>query len=169
MANNTPQQRLRRISMARIVMCIYFVFLILCLSFSSMTRADSIPLSAYANGQYTNLIQVIACPSDSAKYGNYTNYGYWRGGAWCGQQGNPGFWVYAFPNWYVFSKDSGQKASANGRYSGLSQVITCPTDRAQYGDYNNYGYWKGGSWCGQQGNPGFWVYVYPSWHVWNHG
>ncbi|MBT5230628.1 MAG: hypothetical protein HOM11_10175 [Methylococcales bacterium] len=133
---------------------------------SSISHADSTPLSVYADGKYNNLVQILNCPSDRATYGQYRDYGYWKGGAWCGQTGKAGNWVYAYPNWYVFSKNIGQKASANGQYGNLKQVLTCPSDKGKYGSYNNYGYWKGGSWCGQQGASGNWVYVYPSWYVW---
>ena len=68
--------------------------------------------------------------------------------------------------WLPANSFAGGTASANGKYSGLLQELTCAADRAKYGEYRDYGYWSGGSWCGQQGKAGFWVWVNPTWYVW---
>lgn len=65
--------------------------------------------TASANGKYVQLVQELTCPSDSAKYGNFNDYGYWQGGTWCGQTGMAGYWVWLKPTWYVW----GAKAGAN--------------------------------------------------------
>lgn len=57
-------------------------------------------------------------------------------------------------------------ASAQGKYSALLQVMTCPADHTNYGEFRDYGYWQGGPWCGQTGQAGYWVWVNPSWYVW---
>ncbi|MEM9534173.1 MAG: hypothetical protein AAGA40_00730 [Cyanobacteria bacterium P01_E01_bin.45] len=132
-----------------------------------------------ANSRYSGLVQVMTCPEDRGTYGEYNDYGYWGGGAWCDQTGEAGYWVYSYPNWYVWEREghsTNQKisanislpelASANGSYYRLEQILTCTADRDTYGDYNDYGYWSGGSWCGQTGVEGYWVYVYPNWYVW---
>jgi hypothetical protein len=120
-----------------------------------------------ANGKYHNLIQKLHCPSDQARYGKYRDYGYWGGGPWCGQQGQPGYWVWAYPFWYVYTdKGLPAAASAHGKYSNLLQTLTCPKDRRRYGKYSDYGYWGGGAWCGKQGKRGFWVWVAPTWYIW---
>lgn len=59
-----------------------------------------------------------------------------------------------------------EPTSANGKYHNLIQKLHCPSDRARYGKYRDYGYWGGGSWCGQQGKRGFWVWVAPTWYIW---
>lgn len=59
--------------------------------------------TASANGKYVTLVQELTCPSDSAKYGNFNDYGYWEGGAWCGQTGAAGYWVWLKPTWYVWA------------------------------------------------------------------
>ena len=64
-------------------------------------QAQSNPLSS-ANGKYDNLIQILNCPRDRSTYGEFNDYGYWQGGAWCGQTGKPGYWVWVEPNWYVW-------------------------------------------------------------------
>ncbi len=58
--------------------------------------------------------------------------------------------------------------SAYGKYSYLLQKLHCPKDHVKYGDYKDYGYWKGGDWCGQHGKAGFWVWVAPNWYIWEH-
>ncbi len=122
---------------------------------------------ASANGKYQNLLQKLHCPSDQASYGKYRDYGYWGGGAWCGQQGKPGYWVWSYPFWYVWANQGvSDAASAHGKYTNLLQTLTCPRDRRKYGKYSDYGYWAGGAWCGQQGKPGFWVWVAPTWYIW---
>ena len=57
-------------------------------------------------------------------------------------------------------------ASANRKYSELVQQFNCPADQAGYGEYTDYGYWEGGFHCGQEGKPGYWVWVKPTWFVW---
>ncbi|MCE1226645.1 MAG: hypothetical protein LWW87_09195 [Geobacteraceae bacterium] len=42
------------------------------------------------------------CPKDGSSYGNFRDYGYWGGGAWCGKQGKAGYWVWVAPNWYIW-------------------------------------------------------------------
>lgn len=63
---------------------------------------------------------------------------------------------------------STEKSSAYGRYQQLRQVMHCPQDQHQYGQYHDYGYWAGGSWCGQQGQAGYWVWSAPDWYIWQH-
>jgi len=60
------------------------------------------------------------------------------------------------------------KQSADGRYSHLIQVMHCPQDQSQYGQYHDYGYWGGGAWCGQTGQAGYWVWNAPDWYIWQH-
>jgi hypothetical protein len=57
------------------------------------------------------------------------------------------------------------KCSAFGAYTDLIQTIDCPSDQATYGSYNNYGFYEGGHWCGQNTVGGYWVYNYPTWHI----
>lgn len=64
-------------------------------------RSEEAP-TASANGKYEDLIQEISCPSDSKQYGRFTDYGYWRGGSWCGEMGREGYWVWLKPTWYVW-------------------------------------------------------------------
>ncbi len=65
--------------------------------------APHYPHSATVHGKYYGLKQVIHCPRDHHKYGNFKDYGYWGGGHWCGRHGKRGYWVWVYPNWYVWS------------------------------------------------------------------
>lgn len=133
------------------------------------------PISASVDGRYEDLEQVLYCPQARGEYGSFNEYGYWEGGVVCDDEyGSAGYWVYDFPNWYIWNYDVDADSnyedptSAYGQYSGLVQVLTCYDDAAGYGDYSNYGYWEGGSWCGQYGEAGYWVYSYPDWYVWSY-
>ncbi len=57
-------------------------------------------------------------------------------------------------------------ASVNGKYSDLIQVVNCPSNSANYGEFYDWGYWSGTSWCGQSTQPGYWVWVNPDWYIW---
>lgn len=57
-------------------------------------------------------------------------------------------------------------ASVNGKYAQLIQKLYCPADASTYGQFRDYGYWSGGTWCGQRGAAGYWVWVNPTWYVW---
>ncbi|MBN1828085.1 MAG: hypothetical protein JW884_02925 [Deltaproteobacteria bacterium] len=69
---------------------------------SFLNAADEIPTAASVGGVYSNLIQVTTCPNDKEIYGEFRDYGYWRGGVWCGQTARAGYWVWVSPRWYVW-------------------------------------------------------------------
>lgn len=69
---------------------------------SSPVMANDTPDAATVSGKYSQLIQIMHCPADSGRYGNFKDYGWWGGGPWCGQQGVAGYWVWMAPNWYVW-------------------------------------------------------------------
>ena len=138
------------------------------LSFNATAKAQVNDPLASSNGKYGGLIQVMNCPSDRSSYGSFNDYGYWGGGAWCGQTGKAGYWVWVAPNWYVWRQELSPSTSVNGKYGELIQVLNCPSDRGSYGDFNDYGYWGGGSWCGQTGKAGYWVWQAPNWYIWKY-
>lgn len=71
---------------------------------SSNTQPSlNIPLQASVNGRYSTLIQRIECPDNRTKYGEFNEYGYYQGGdEWCGEKAQKGYWVWVYPNWYVW-------------------------------------------------------------------
>ncbi len=65
------------------------------------------------------------------------------------------------------SKDLEAKASVGGRYSVLLHVLHVPKDREEFGEFRDWGRWNGTEYEGIQNlSPGYWVYVYPYWFVW---
>ena len=136
-------------------------------------RESELPATTSANGKYTNLLQVLNCPSDRSRYGEFGDYESWDGGSWCGQTAPAGYRVWVYPNWYIWQNVATRKvdkipasASANGKYSNLLQILNCPSDRSKYGEFDDYGSWSGSSWCGQDAQAGYWVWVYPNWYIW---
>ncbi len=149
--------------------------------FDNQTQPErKYPQRATVGGKYSGFKQKIRCPRDRNRYGSFRDYGFWRGGRWCGKRGKRGYWVWVAPNWYVFAHRRGggrgegsglsrmERASVRGKYSGLRQTIHCPRDRRTYGRFRDYGFWGGGRWCGRRGKRGYWVWVYPKWYVWRH-
>lgn len=150
--------------------------LLLVLFLGVAAEAQEVPGAASVNGKYDVLIQTLTCPQDAGVYGQFRDYGYWPGGPWCGQTGLAGYWVWVNPTWYVWKSTGApgdlsnppDRATVGGKYSDLIQVMECEQDTRQYGEFRDYGYWGGGPWCGQTGQAGYWVWVYPNWYVWLH-
>lgn len=123
--------------------------------------AGTPPEKASFSGKYKDLIQVLPCPTDSADYGSHHDYGYYSGSEWCGQTGKAGYWVYYSGSWYIWKTEVETipaKASMNGDYIDIIQVLPCLTDSITYGSHYDWGYYAGGEWCGQGGKSGYWVY-----------
>ncbi|MBN1573768.1 MAG: hypothetical protein JW984_11285 [Deltaproteobacteria bacterium] len=60
-----------------------------------------------------------------------------------------------------------EKASVNGKYSDLTNVIDVPDDRNKYGDFYELGYKEWRKYKDYKDlEYGYWVYVYPSWYIW---
>lgn len=58
---------------------------------------------ASVGGRYKNLLHVIRWESDHRHYGKFRHYGHWARTAYAGRDDlSPGFWVYRYPNWYVW-------------------------------------------------------------------
>ncbi len=128
---------------------------------------------ASASGKYINLLHVIEVPEDITGYGKFYDWGYWYCDAYAGEQNLlPGFWVYVYPNWFVWEKRADEQglpaeASANGKYSVLIHVLKVPEDSRAYGKYYDWGFGETYSYAGYEDlTPGYWVYVEPYWYVW---
>ncbi len=147
------------------------------------TAADPLPFAASEQGKYYSYTgkpsQVLHCPGESTNplIGRHYDYGRWEGGRWCGQIGKPGYWVYHYPNWYVWPEQRGvdspsppaageSDATVGGRYSELVAQIPCPQNRRTFQPqpYEWGKRWEG-RWCGEYAK-GYWVYCYPQWYVW---
>lgn len=64
-------------------------------------------------------------------------------------------------------EDALWKASVQGKYGKLLDLIKVPQDKASYGEFYDWGLWTGTSWAGYHNLPqGHWVYVAPYWFIW---
>jgi hypothetical protein len=58
---------------------------------------------ASVNGKYSNLLMTLYVPQDQASYGSFYDWGYYTGTSYAGYNNiPPGYWVYVYPNWYVW-------------------------------------------------------------------
>lgn len=65
------------------------------------------------------------------------------------------------------STDARTKATVGGQYDVLLDKLAVPQDLGAYGPFYDYGWWTGTEYRDRQGlPPGFWVYVYPDWYIW---
>jgi hypothetical protein len=55
-------------------------------------------------GKYSELIKIVPCPKDKAKYGEFNDEGYNKAITYAGVSVQEGYWVYSYPNWYVWAK-----------------------------------------------------------------
>lgn len=65
-------------------------------------------------------------------------------------------------------QDRERRASMDGRYSRLLRRIAAPDDRANYGEFHDYGHFQQlADYQGEAAVPaGYWVYVSPYWYIW---
>lgn len=69
---------------------------------ASLSPAASLK-KAKANGKYTGLLRTIPAKFDYLSYSAFNDYGFSRESSYAGQDDIPeGYWVYVYPNWYVF-------------------------------------------------------------------
>src|ERR1051325_3373565 len=59
-----------------------------------------------------------------------------------------------------------QRASADGKYTGLVATFEAVDDVDKYGTFHDDGYWQGGTYEGRIAPGGYWVYVAPTWYIW---
>jgi hypothetical protein len=130
--------------------------------------------TASVNGKYRTLLTTLYAPQDQGSYGSFNDWGYSTSTSWAGYTNLPqGYWVYVYPNWYIWKNTSAgggsnlTKASVNGKYYNLLRVLNVPADGGSYGDFYDYGSYSSTSYAGYDYVPaGYWVYVYPDWYIW---
>ncbi len=134
---------------------------------------NKVPAQAKVNGKYINLLHIVGAPDDKAQYGSFCDWGYWTGSEYNeAVELKPGFWVYVYPNWYVWEKLSAEekidkKASVHGKYKVLLHILKVPADLHEYGSFYDWGFSEEYSYAGHENlTPGYWVYVAPHWYVW---
>jgi hypothetical protein len=68
---------------------------------------------ATCNKKYSKLLRKFNVEVDRLEEGMFSDYGYWEGAAKYGGHTNvpAGYWVYVYPDWYVFEKTTDRAAS----------------------------------------------------------
>jgi len=65
----------------------------------------AVPAKAHVEGKYQKLLRRIRVPRDKQSYGEFHDYGHYEGSEWAGFTDLPaGFWVYAYPHWYIWGE-----------------------------------------------------------------
>jgi len=135
--------------------------------------------TATLNGKYSKLLMKIKRPGDRRQYKRFVEYGYQPYGLRLGKWAPEGFYVYLYPNWYIWKnlkkpekipENAYQNIKYTYKYSELIQYFRCPKDRKNYSDNYEYGWYDAAAkypYCGVYSKPGHWVYSYPNWYVWN--
>jgi len=159
----------------RFFMIFYLSWMVLYIHSRSVLCASEIDnqWQASVRGKYSRLLMVINTPEDKERYGPFCDYGFWFGSEYDGATEIPsGFWVYVYPNWYIWEKMSAEldlnpKTSANGIYCRLLHILEVPGDASVYGHYYNWGFSEEYTYAGYDNlTPGYWVYLEPNWYVW---
>ena len=55
-------------------------------------------------GKYSQLIKILNCPQDKARYGTFNDEGHNKAITYAGVSVPEGYWVYSYPKWYVWAK-----------------------------------------------------------------
>lgn len=67
----------------------------------------------------------------------------------------------------IAEQDLLEKAKVGGKYRDLIMRFKLAEDRKDYGDFKDFGYYRTTHHKGIRNIPtGYWVYVYPYWHIW---
>jgi len=135
------------------------------------TAADE--RTASVNGKYSDLLNVIRVEEDKDTYGTFHDYGYSSSTTYKEYTLKPGYRVYVYPNWFnwgeltvTWTQEDQRKASVNGKYSDLLDVIRVDEDKDTYGAFHDYGYSSSTTYKEYTLEPGYRVYVYPNWFNW---
>lgn len=151
---------------------------------------------ASLGGKYVQLLATVEIPEDAGEYGEFKDFGYWKGGRYKGRTGLPaGYWVYVAPTWFIWAAEGARqvarpvaplpaeptvtapppepeesllaRASVGGKYSGLIGTFHFPDYHGGKSNFSDSGFWKGGAYRGVKGlPPSYWVYVRPHWYLW---
>jgi hypothetical protein len=64
---------------------------------------------ARVNGKYAELLEIFAVESDYRSYSAFHDFGHYPATSYAGQADLPeGYWVYVYPNWYIWKTKTGQ-------------------------------------------------------------
>ncbi len=75
--------------------------------------------------------------------------------------------VHTKPPKVLGEKELLAKARVGGKYKTLLKRIKVEGDYRSYSYFNDFGYYQSTGYAGHENLPaGYWVYVYPFWHIW---
>ena len=130
------------------------------------------------NGKYVTILKTFSVPADKDRYGEFYDWGLRTATTYGANRNLPtGYWVYAYPYWYIWKTKAGEteraldyaKGSVNGRYETILKTFSVPADKDRYGDLYELGYRDKTSYGTNRNLPaGYWVYAYPYWYIWEH-
>ena len=70
---------------------------------------------ATVNGKYSRLMRTIEVKYDYLAYKEFSDYGFSKESSYAGETNIPdGYWVYVYPNWYVYEKENKIKDNPKG-------------------------------------------------------
>jgi len=128
------------------------------------------------NRKYKTILKTFSAPADREIYGELYDWGR-RNSTTYGRNRNlpTGYWVYSYPNWYIWKAKSGKteslldyaKASVDGKYETLLKTFPVPSDSDRYGEFHDWGLRTSSTYGMERNIPtGYWVYSYPYWYIW---
>lgn len=141
----------------------------------AQTYTEENKKTAAVNGKYSDLLTVLTVESDRSSYGSFYDAGYKKTTTYKGNTNIPaGYWVYVYPNWFIWSEkavtwtqEEQRRASVNGTYSNLLDVIRVDEDEGTYGKFKDFDYSDRKTYKEYTDlTPGYWVYVSPNWFIW---
>lgn len=144
---------------------------------ASRLPCEKRPQKTEIKQKYSQLLHVLKLPEDCNEYGGFHDFGYWEGANYKGHKNlKAGYWVYQYPNWYVYKNSRLEKQcsitknkltpSVKGKYAYLLKKIAAKQDHHQYGCFNDYGFFEKTIYSGVEVPSGYWVYQYPHWYIW---
>lgn len=69
--------------------------------------ATNARVKASADGKYRRLLKKVEVRDDFRRFGAFHDYGHWDGTEYSGHSDLlPGYWVYVYPNWYIWGQDT---------------------------------------------------------------
>ncbi|OVE75853.1 hypothetical protein BVX97_03335 [bacterium E08(2017)] len=73
----------------------------------AIMEPEATKTKASCNGKYTDLLKTITVMHDFTLVGSFNERGYREDDTYHTHRNLPsGYWVYVFPNWYIFENES---------------------------------------------------------------
>jgi hypothetical protein len=77
---------------------------------------EHVPAKAHAEGKYARLLRRFKAPQDRQSYTEFRDYGFYQACDWAGHTSIPaGYWVYAYPYWYIWKEQMNKEQANKGQ------------------------------------------------------